>query len=572
MKKIPRYYQLDSFKSIIKSISKGGRPYVSMSTGSGKSIVCAMLAEKCLKQGVRALVLTPSSELVSQNYAEHFDYTDTKTALGICSAKLGKYQVTKQIVHATYTSFLKKRATSGAFNALIIDEAHYVSPLPNSSYQKIIRSLLRLNPDMKIIGLSATPYREKQGFLHFDCIDGLATFTECAYETNIPQLIKEGYLSHVESISGDIEADLSGVKLKSNGDFNDLEMSYQFDEIVKDAVADMRVKFTHYGIKTALIYASSLENARHIVTEWGDSSTIRLAYGDMPNSERNALVKWLKTDSDNLRAVVNVGLFVTGFDFRQLACVVFMLSTMSLAKYVQIAGRVIRAHDNKDIGYVLDFGGNIERHGPIDETNPPRTKKRRADAPKKPCTAIIETPVMYEDLHYRVGDVCGYPNPLSARRCRVCDAEFISEGSEGKYRMRSRAQLLSEKQAAKDKAAEMAFTYEVKSVFFEEAISKNSGIKMIKMSFYGEDSEFLANDYLCLNHTGIAKHISIAKVMSLLIDKKSFYQIGKHPGGVCVKSVLFLLGEEYFNQFFKQIKTVTIAREGCFDKVKSWNY
>lgn len=564
MKKELRDYQIEAYRAIVKSIANGGRPYANLSTGSGKSLVCAILAEKCMKQGGRALILVPSSELVTQNAKEFMLFTSDVSSFGICSAKLGKYQINKQIVFATYTSFLKKRATSGGFNILIIDECHYLAPKPDTSYQKIIKSLLRINPNMKICGMSATPYREKQGFLHLDSIEGAATFTECAYETNIPDLIKKGYLSHVESISGDIEADMSGVRLKSNGDYNDEEMGQRFENIVAEAVPDMRSKFEHYGIKTALVYASNLSNARKIVAEWGDSSTIRLAHGDMPNSERHALTRWLK-EGEGLRVVVNVGIFVTGFDFPPLDCVVFFLSTMSLIKYVQICGRVIRAHDEKDVGYVLCYGGNIARHGPIDSTIAPKNKKRRGEVPKKPCLSIIDETILFEGITYRVGDVCNYPNSIAAKKCRVCGAVFISEGAEGKYVMRSRAEILAEQ------VEQQKFVYEVSRIVFEEAISKD-GTPMIKARFIGEDSEELHSEYFCLQHTGSARGLAIAKIKSLMKAPHSdWYQIGKFDGGHNVKNMLFLLNDFYW-QYFKMVKTITLVRDGRFNKLLNWGF
>lgn len=534
MKKEPRPYQLDAYKSLVQSIGRGERPYASMSTGSGKSLVCSMLAEKALKQGIRALILVPSHELVEQNYSEHFSYTDNKSALGICSAKLQKAQTNKQIVYATYTSFLRRRTTSGAFNLLICDEAHYLNPDPDTSYQKIIRSLLRLNPAMKICGLTATPYRQDQGMLHEDCIKGKAIFTNMCYETNIPDLIKQGYLSHVESISGEVTADLSGVPLKG-ADYDTELAAVKFDAIVVDAVADMRVKFEVYGIQTAIIYASNLANARRLIEEWNDPKTIRLAYGDMSTHDRNELTRWLK-EGEGLRIVVNVGLFVTGFDYRRLDCVVFFVATKSLVKYVQIAGRVIRAHDEKERGYVLDYGSNIERHGPIDSTIAPKNKKRPGDMPKKLCL------------------ICNTPNILSAKKCKnpECEALFISENEEGLYSMKTKAQILKEKEDKK------IIEHEISGIQWELANSKKDDTPMIKALMFSTSydgiPELVHEHYICLNHSGFAGDAAKRFIMSLFKNPKDFYKLGSV--GQSVENILPLL--QNYPGFFKEIKSVFI--------------
>jgi DNA repair protein RadD len=377
---------------------------------------------------------------------------------------------------------------------------------------------------MKIIGLTATPYRQDQGMLHEDCVKGKAIFTKMAYETNIPDLIKQGYLSHVESISGEVEADMTDVKMKGQ-DYDTELAAVKFDAIVVDAVIDMKVKFAAYGINTAIVYASNLANARRIIAEWGESANIRLAYGEMSTHDRNALTAWLR-EGNGLRVVVNVGLFVTGFDYRALDCVVFFVATKSLVKYVQIAGRVIRSHEEKELGYVLDYGGNIERHGPIDATIPPKNKKRKDEAPKKPCLE------------------CGEANSLNAKRCKECGAEFISEGTEGNYSMRTKAQALALKQHHR---------HEITSVLWESAFSRKSSLPMIKGLFY-EDNELVYTHYLCLDHPGFAAENSKRFLMSMFKDKKDYFLLGKTH--INCKSILTLLNDA--PKFFKTIKAIEI--------------
>lgn len=562
MKKEPRYYQAEAFNALVKAAvtpaaSANGFeiPYASMCTGSGKSLVAAMLTNKVLKQGGRVLQLVPSKELCEQNYEEAWAEVDDKTALGLCCAKLGRAQVDKKAVIATYTSFLRRRADSGLFNLVIVDECHLVSPQFDSSYQKIIRSLLRINPKMKIIGLTATPYRMIQGMLHEDCVLGKALFTGMAYETNIPKLIKEGYLSHVESISGDVEADLSGVAL-SGHDYNTDQMGVKFDAIAEDAVADMRVKFETHGIKTALIFASILNNARHIMNEWGGDD-MRIVYGDMPNHERVQTIKWIKEGSGN-RYIINVGVLTTGFDHRALDCVVLMRATMSLGLYVQMVGRVIRAHDDKPRGYVIDYGGNIERHGPIDATLPPKSKKKKGDAPRKLCTLTLDNDIEFEGMRYRRGQECNYANLLSAKFCRKCGGEFIAESEEGGYSMRSKAQILAAKLEAE------TVTYPVEGVVYAKAYSRKEGIPMIKMLIYTEYGELIHTHYICLEHPGRMGAKAKEFTLNLFRDPKDYYELGQ--AGVNVDNLVHLLNnaEHYFNN----ITAVTVRPQAGNSKYK----
>lgn len=553
MKKEPRWYQIEAYEALVKSATTpmAGTangfeiPYASLCTGSGKSLVAAMLTNKVLNQGGRVLQIVPSKELTEQNYEEAWHYVDKPEHLGICCAKLHRAQIDKRAVVATYTSFLRRRDYSGAFNLCVIDECALVSPEPESSYQKIARSLLKKNPKMKIIGMDAMPARMDQGMLHEDCVKGKALFTGMAYETDIPTMIKEGYLCHVESISGDVSADLTGVMLTSQGEYNTDQMGVKFCAIVKDAVADMRVKFSAYDINTALIFVSTLENARHIVNEWGDDS-LRIAHGNMTTRERNAIVDWLKYGEGN-RYIVNVGLYTTGFNFPALDCVVLMLATMSIRKYVQMVGRVIRAYEEK-IGYVLDYGSNIERHGPIDATIPPKTKKKKGDAPRKYCTLVLDENTLFEEVIYKRGEQCNYPNILSAKTCRKCGGEFISESEEGKYSMRSKAQILAAKIESE------TLRHDVGGVVYAKSYSRKDSIPMIKMLIYGNGAELIHTHYICLDHPGKTGLNAKDFVMELFKDYADYYELGQ--AGVNVDNMTHLLNNA--EQYFKKIVAATI--------------
>ena len=526
-KLIPRPYQLEAYKAIIQGLRDGGVPYVNMSTGSGKNLTAAMLADKVLQQGGRALVLVPSKELVVQNHATLFDYTDFKRDIGVCCAKLDKYQINKNCVIATYTSFLSRRAKAGKFNVLILDECHYLSAKFDSSYQKIIRSLKRINPDLKICGLSATPFRVGQGELHNDCVDGKATFTKCVYTTDIAKLIHEGYLSRIESISGDIQADLSDVKMKS-GDYDQEMAAVKFEAILPNAIPDIKIKIELYGIQTALIFASNVANARAIIELWGDD-TARIVYGDMSAVDRVKTIEWLKNGKGQ-RIIVNVNVLLVGFDFRKLDAVIFLRATKSLALYMQAVGRVLRAHDEKDCGYVLDYAGNVDRHGSIDGVIPPKTIKKAGDAPQKICLE------------------CETVNLAAAKFCKQCGAEFVPDpNAAGLYAMRSKAEILRSKWQ----------TVAVDSVSYEVVLSKNGDIPMIRAEYYDEFSGLIVKQHLCLQHNGLAQTIAQQFLLKMFKNPREFYALNAAEGLNCV-DVCDLLTNIY-DDYFKKIVSVTVG-------------
>jgi len=567
-RKVLRYYQKAGCRAIVNDWDNGLIPCISVMTALGKALMAAALADYGVKHKGRVLCLVPTKELCSQNYQEFFEFLSNKQDIGIACRQLGKMQTNKQVVVAMYQSFYSKRACSGAFDYVIIDEAHLVGNNPESQIRKIVTSLLRINPNMRICGMTASPYRLGQGLLTEKCVKGEPLFNSIPYDTSvdpgIARLVEEKHLAQIEVINThNITVDLSGVKM-SGHEFNQTDVGLRFDAICEKSVDDFKQGFIDNEIETALIFVPNCDSGEKVLEQWGDASTMRMTSSRSTAHERARNIDWFVNGSGP-RYLVNVNIYTTGFNMPSLQAIVLLRATTSPGLLIQMLGRLIRPYGDL-IGKIWDYGSNIERLGGIDDIKIPKTKKRKSDPPRKTCLAIIDETIIFDGLTYHAGQECAYPNLLSAKRCKVCGAEFISEGEEGLYTMRTKAEALAKK------AAEMAFTYEVSKVLFDEAISKKSVIKMIKMAFYDEAGNHLANDYLCIEHTGQAKNLATAKIMDMLKNKRDYYQMSKFEGGVNVKSVLFLLGEEYFERFFKQIKTVTVAKEKGFDKVRSWGY
>ncbi len=556
MKKTLRPYQQAACQEIAKSWARGERPYASILTGLGKSLIAAALMNRYVNAGERVLCLVPRLELVDQNWQEAFDYMDERTALGIVCGQLNKRQNHKQAVIAMSTSFVNLRATSGKFDRIIVDECHRLHwrhpDQKPGTIQKIITSLLRINPKMQVCGLTGTPYRLDQGELHEKSHKALPFFTHKVYDTSIEPgikaLIEAGHLSHINTLNTPVHADLNGLRV-SGDDYNKTEMGIKFDAIIEDAVHDMRNQFIKNKIKTAIIFASNLTNASHILSQWGDESTIRIVCGDesiCTKAQRKAAVDWIKNGSGN-RYIINVDILAEGFDHRALDCVVLLRATISPGLLVQMVGRVIRPHDDKECGYLIDYGTNLERltTGGIENIIVPKVKTRPGDAPKKLCLE------------------CGEPNLLSAKKCKECEAEFISVDDSGKYTMRTKAQALHEKQE------QSKITYAVDNVCFSKHTKEDR--EMIKIEFFAKDyngmDELICCDYIMLDSSGSAGGLAIAKIKRLMKNpRQDWRKMQQFEGGANVKNVLFLLNEHY-DQFFRKITGVVTVRNGRFVNV-----
>jgi DNA repair protein RadD len=82
--------------------------------------------------------------------------------------------------------------------------------------------------------------------------------------------------------------------------------------------------------------------------------------------------------------------------------------TKSTGLYIQMVGRGLRTYPGKENCLILDFGGNIARHGPIDapEVKKPSDKSDDNTAPIKTCQS------------------CGESCHAAARECPACGCIF----------------------------------------------------------------------------------------------------------------------------------------------------
>lgn len=565
MKKTLRPYQQQACQAIAKAWREPGCiPYASVMTGLGKSLCLAALTNRYVNEGKRVLQLVPRLELVEQNYREAFEYMDKPQALGIVCGQLNKRQNHKQVVVAMASSFVNLRIKSGAFDYLLIDECHRVSfkkeagtgAVRKGTYHKIIDSLLRLNPAMKIAGMTGTPYRLDQGELHEDSHKTKAFFTHKVFDTSvdpgIKSLIDDGYLSHIETLNTAIKVNLEGVKL-SGQDFNKDAAGVKFDAIVDDAVSDMRKQFAMHNISTAIIFASNLANAAHILNAWGDPDTMRIVCGDesiCTKAQRRAAVEWIKHGSGN-RYIINVDILAEGFDHKALQCCVLLRVTKSPGRLMQMVGRIIRPHDDKEQAYLLDYGTNCDRLGNIDNIIVPSPAKRRGDAPRKLCLV----------------PGCGEINLLSAKKCKKCGAEFISESEDGNYSMRTKEQALALKRESE------TVRHEIDSIDWVKCYSKKGGEAMIKGIMYETSYDSIPvpfyEYYLCLNHIGAAKDKANHNLLKMFKNPADYYLLGS--AHINVDNVLLLLQEH--PAFFKRIKEVWLRPgNGKYKQLKEIEY
>lgn len=367
---------------------RGDNPLLVAPTGAGKSLLIAKIIEDALAfPETRILMLTHVSELLQQN-AEELLGLVPQVDLGFYSASLGQKRLDRQVTFAGIQSIWQRAHDMiPAPDLVLIDEAHLVPKNSETRYGKFLADLRVCNPRVKVVGLTATPYRLDSGYLHKG--KG-ALFDGIAYDIPVGMLMDKGYLSPVVSKGTQHKIDLTNVKMRG-GEFvdSDLAMAASDPELVKATVKEI----CEYGAdrRSWLIFASGVGHAEMIRDEMaarGIEAGI-VTGADGKTDRKNAIADF---KAFRLRCLININVLTAGFNHPATDLVALVRATASPGLYVQMVGRGTRLAASKENCLVLDYGQNVERHGFIDAV---RVRDKTAstgegDAPVKECPECQE--------------------------------------------------------------------------------------------------------------------------------------------------------------------------------------
>lgn len=382
-----------------------GNPVIVLPTGAGKSVVIAELCRVAVEQwNGRVLVLAHRKELLQQNGEKTQNLLPTNVKCGIYSAGLRSFDTDSQVVCCGIQSVFRKPEIFGARHLVLIDEVHLVPHDGEGMYRKFLDALRLINGNMRMIGLTATPFRTDSGALC--AVNGL--FQRICYEAKIPELIERGYLCRVTSKPNATKFNTSGLHVRA-GEFIASEMERVFDaDEAKVLEACKEIVANTIGRHSILIFCCGVAHAERVATtiEKLTGEQVGVVTGQTTALERSGCLESFRSKS--LRWLVNVDVLTTGFDAPVIDAIAILRATMSPGLFAQICGRGLRIDPSKQDCLILDFGNNIDRHGPLDAIDYGKGKKGKGtgDAPIKTCMN------------------CGSECPASARECAECGLIF----------------------------------------------------------------------------------------------------------------------------------------------------
>ena len=468
-----RPYQQHTIELLYEWFRKNpnGDPCIDLPTASGKSIVIAALIEDALKSypETRVLMLTHVKELIQQN-ADKLRTLWPNAPIGIYSAGIGRKDV-DQITFGGIQSLRGKADIVGHVDLLFVDEAHLISHKDEGTYRDIIKDLREINQRMRVVGLTATPFRLGHGYI----TDGDALFSDLIKPVSIRELVYGGYLSPLVSRATHARYDTGGIH-KRGGEFIEKELQERVDTGSQNEAIAREIVELAGNRKAWLIFCSGVDHSYHMRDELRELGiTAETVTGKTPKKERNDILDRYR--AGEIRAITNANVLTTGFDYPDIDLIAMLRPTMSAGLYMQMVGRGFRVKSHTDHCLVLDFAGVVAQHGPITAVEPEDGTKEKGDgdgvAPGKECPE------------------CHWIIPAAMRKCPNpdCDYEFPQEDK--KLSLRD------------DDIMGDSMVLNVQYWMWEQKVSK-SGNDMVVVSYYGNYGDPILREYLLLWNEGFA--------------------------------------------------------------------
>ena len=434
----PRDYQQAAVDAAIDWIKRCLDPAVlDLATGAGKSFIIALIANWIeTNTGKKTLVLAPSKELVEQDREK---YLSTGYPASVYCASIDKC-LKHNVVFGTPQTVGNSIDKFGAnFACVIIDEGDGITP----TVKNIIDEIRKRNSKLRVLGLTATPYRLGTGYIYaYDQNDKPMHETECVdpyyhkllYRVDAHQLIERGYLTPPHADLDHVQGyDADTLALNKRGQFDAKQVEQVFEgkgRLTSMIVADVVAK--SYARNGVLIFAATVAHAYEVMESLPKDNS-EIIHGGTSKADRELIISRFK--KRQFKYLVNVSVLTVGFDAPHVDVVAILRATESVRLLQQIIGRGLRLADPSTAGdpvaiaksekpdcLVLDYAKNIERHCPDgDLFNPKITASKSAkgeggiDAKCPDCGYVNQFTMRPNPEKFEI-DINGYFIDLSGLR------------------------------------------------------------------------------------------------------------------------------------------------------------
>jgi DNA repair protein RadD len=488
MKLENRWYQAQAAQAGFRDILKGYNPVIAAPTGSGKTIMFVRVILKLFKKypKIGVLIVSDTKRIVEQDYNAINNFF-IKRKIGLYCSGL-KSKTIKQITVGSIQSISKRPEKFTRFKLIIIDECDAVPYNIDSMYRKFIAYMPSF---VRFIGFSGTIFRTGTGFIYKG--KG-ALFNKLSYDLTeykkYNRLVKEGYLCKMISKRPDLALSRKAKTIKHDFSKKDLAKENDRKAITKALVKETIKYKKHY--KKWLGFAIDIKHAEHLNKELlKHNINSRTLHSKLKEEEQNKNI--LDFRKGKIKCLVSVDMITVGFDVPDIDLIIMARPTKSLRLHIQMLGRGGRPAIGKDHLLVLDFANNVKNLGPINkiEVPDPKKKKGKGEAPTKLCLD------------------CNCEYHISVKKCDYCGAIFPI------------------KEKIKEKPSYANVLFEKKEIWADvESIDyfiyyKYDGSPIFLVTYRLKFESFKVDEYVCLEHSGYAKHIAKNWVNWRWPDKKA---------------------------------------------------
>lgn len=378
---ILREYQSRDIGRIRQALKDGHRAILYQApTGSGKTVVFSEIAKLASAKGTRSMVLVSRIEHIKQAY-------DKYQSMGLNPEIIWRdndYRHDATLYIASVQSARSRKLPP--IDLLFVDEAHL------SIYDGVISMM----PGAIIIGFSATPVRHTPPYLS-------SIYKAMVCSDSIKQFVRDGFLSPPIHYGAPLTYDVKSFKQSAN-DYNPMDMFVKYYDKQELYLGVVNNYLSLAGDGYTICYCCTVEHSKRTAAEF-NSAGVRAAHidGTTPEHERSDIINRFK--SGDIKVLCNCEIYTYGTDIPSVKNIILNRATKSIALYLQMCGRGSRISPNKNEFRILDFGGNVHRHGLWDndrEWSLSAKKKRAGIQPVKNC------------------DSCQAIIPASASECQYC--------------------------------------------------------------------------------------------------------------------------------------------------------
>lgn len=562
MIKILRAYQQEALDKLRSRLKETTNPLlVNASVGAGKSLILSELLLDIERAGWRALCLTMNSTLIEQN-SETYRLQGGNP--GIYCAALGLKDTTQSVIFASPHSIVRSLPDI-KFNLIVIDESHNVCPHDNNTmYMRILNhygfKAQEMGYRFRVVGLTGTPYRGKGETI----VGKDQYFKEEVCSINTSWLIAHGYLVPVSfGMTAADSYDYSRLRVNNLGKFNERDMQYVIDKDERLTGKIMReissiVEMKHKG---AFIFAATRQHCQECARSLPNGKWAIIT-GETPHEERKEILR--KAREGHINYLISVNCLNVGVDIPNFDVAAWLRPTESLVLYTQGIGRVLRLHPGKSRAIVLDYAGNIERHGDIDNPIINDALKPNNDNEKdyiipcytcgtqntihsRRCIGVVEDERCDHFFQFKPCHQCQTQNDITSRYCRECNCELIDPNSKLKRRQTETLQVGIEE-------AEYFITQYSGSSEFRTPV--------INAFYYGRDGTFFSEKYSLSME--ISRNICYSKFIKLHIENPSEYymkmknadamhEMISKPGIKTPHSIIFVMDNKNQPKILKKV-------------------